>query len=123
MASRRSRRRFHDRDSDEFDPDGRDGAGAGPETSWQHEVDLHGCTVESAERRLLTELTRCRAAGRTPVLVITGKGYGSHGGQGVLGPAIKKWLNGPGGARVGVSGLRSLRAGGAYEVALTRTDR
>lgn len=118
MASRRSRRRFHDRDSDELD-----GPEAGPSTSWQHEVDLHGCTVESAERRLLAELTRCRATGRTPVLVITGKGFGSHGGQGVLGPAIKKWLNGPGGARVGVSGLRSLRAGGAYEVALTRTDR
>ena len=115
MASRRSRRRRGD--------DEPDGSRRPQATSWQHEVDLHGCTVESAERRLLSELTRCRAAGRSPVLVITGKGYGSHGGQGVLGPAIEKWLKGPGGTRVGVSGVRAVRAGGAYEVSLARSDR
>ncbi|MEM9381522.1 MAG: Smr/MutS family protein [Planctomycetota bacterium] len=115
MASRRRRRRFHDRDDHGVDePEGGDGS------TWSHEVDLHGCTVDRAERRLREELTRCRAAGRSPVLVITGKGYGSPGGNGVLGPAVEAWLKGREGVALGVSGVRRMRTGGALEVTLTR---
>ncbi|MEM1448445.1 MAG: Smr/MutS family protein [Planctomycetota bacterium] len=118
MASRRRRRRFHDRDDpDPSEPGGPDASG------WAHEVDLHGCTVERAERRLREELTRCRAVGRSPVLVITGKGYGSMGGNGVLGPAMESWLKSREGLALGVTGVRWLKSGGALEVTLTRRSR
>ena len=116
MASRRRKRRFHDEDGDEPELDARS---QGP--AWRHEVDLHGCTVESAQRRLLGELTRCRATRCSPVLVITGKGFGSAGGNGVLGPAMERWLKGPDGRSVGVTSVRAVRSGGALEVVLQRS--
>ncbi len=85
-----------------------------------HEVDLHGCTVQQAERRLLEELTRCRAVRRSPVQVITGQGYGSKGGNGILKPAMTRWLQGPEGQRLGVTGVREINGGGALEVRLER---
>lgn len=88
--------------------------------AFAHEVDLHGCTVESAQRRLLQALTRCRAGGLSPVLVITGKGYGSMGGRAKLAPATLQWLNGEGGRSVGVTAVRRIRQGGAFEVSLAR---
>lgn len=102
-----------------FDPERERGQGR-PSDLPEDEVDLHGCTVEQAERRLLEELTRFRAAGRSPVLVITGRGYGSQGGNGVLKGAMTRWLEGPGGARVGVRGVREVPGGGALEVELGR---
>jgi DNA-nicking Smr family endonuclease len=114
MASRRSRRRFHDPDHEDLEDDGPD------ESPWAHEVDLHGCTVEGAERRLLGELTRCRAARRSPVLVITGRGYGSTGGTGVLGPAVRRWLEGPRGRELGVARVREERSRGALVVEIER---
>ncbi|MDG1049281.1 MAG: Smr/MutS family protein [Planctomycetota bacterium] len=113
MASgNRNRRRRFDPDLDR-----RGDRGEGPEI---YEVDLHGCTVQQAERRLLEELTRCRAARRSPVHVITGRGFGSKGGNGVLKPAMTRWLQGPQGQRVGVAGVREVNDGGALEVKIER---
>ena len=85
-----------------------------------HEVDLHGCTIEQDERRLLAELTRCRAVRQSPVRVITGKGFGSKGGNGVLKPAMTRWLHGPKGKELGVTLIREVNGGGALEVRIDR---
>ncbi len=111
-AGNRHRKRRFDPD-DGSDPDGDEG----PEI---HEVDLHGCTVEQAERRLRAELTRCRAVRLSPVHVITGKGFGSQGGNGVLKPAMTRWLKGPNGRELGVTLIREVNGGGALEVRIER---
>ena len=84
------------------------------------EVDLHGLTVERAKRRLLEELTRARALRMTPVLVVTGKGLGSVGGNARLRPAVEAWLRGPEGRALGVQSLREAGKGGAFLVAIGR---
>ena len=84
------------------------------------EVDLHGHTVERAKRRLLQELTRARALRISPVLVVTGKGFGSPGGSAKLRPAIEAWLQGPEGRAVGVLGLSDAGKGGAFLVRIGR---
>ena len=84
------------------------------------EIDLHGCTVESATRRLLQELTRARALRMSPVLIVTGRGMGSLGGTSRLGPAVKGWLKGPEGARLGVGSIQNTAGGGALLITLQR---
>jgi DNA-nicking Smr family endonuclease len=84
------------------------------------EVDLHGHTVERAKRRLLQELTRARALRMSPVLVVTGKGFGSAGGSAKLRPAVEAWLLGPEGRAVGVLGLSDAGKGGAFLVRIGR---
>jgi len=84
------------------------------------EVDLHGHTVERAKRRLLQELTRARALRISPVLVVTGKGFGSAGGSAKLRPAVEAWLRGPDGRAVGVLGLTDAGKGGAFLVRIGR---
>ena len=84
------------------------------------EIDLHGCTLESAVRRLSGGLARLRAAGRTSVLVITGKGYGSPGERAVLTPGIERWLRSQDAQSLGVAGHRKARDGGAFEVSISR---
>ncbi len=86
----------------------------------RYEIDLHGLTVERAIRRLEQELTVCRARRTTPVLVITGRGFGSAGQQSVLGPAIEKWLRGARGGALGVVQCRRVQRGGALWVELSR---
>jgi len=110
-GNRHRRRRFDPEDDSDLD---------GDEGSEIHEVDLHGCTVEQAERRLREELTRCRAGRQSPVHVITGKGYGSMGGNGVLKPAMTRWLQGPEGQKLGATLIREVNGGGALEVRLDR---
>ncbi len=110
-GNRHRRRRFDPEDDPDLDEE--DGAEV-------HEVDLHGCTVEQAERRLRAELTRCRAVRRSPVHVITGRGFGSKGGNGVLGPAMARWLRGPEGQQLGVTLIREINGGGALEVRIER---
>lgn len=110
-AGNRNRRRRFDPEEAFRDSD---------DEGYAFEVDLHGCTVAQAERRLLQDLTRCRAAGLSPVLVITGRGFGSKGGNGVLRPAMTRWLEGPEGQRVGVFGVREVNDGGALEVQVRR---
>ena len=84
------------------------------------EIDLHGCTVDAAQRRLLQELTRARALRMTPVLVVTGRGMGSTGGTSRLRPEVKRWLNGPDGQRLGVGSIQDAARGGAFLVHLAR---
>ncbi len=52
--------------------------------------------------------------------MITGQGYGSKGGNGILKPAMTRWLQGPEGQRLGVTGVREINGGGALEVRLER---
>ena len=59
-------------------------------------VDLHGCTLDQARRRLAQELTRWRAGGATRGRVITGSGFGSPGGKARLAPEVDSWLRGEG---------------------------
>jgi DNA-nicking Smr family endonuclease len=54
-------------------------------------VDLHGLTQREAHDLLLSFLSRARAGGRRPVLVVTGKGS-SLGSEGALRRAVPQWL-------------------------------
>lgn len=56
------------------------------------EIDLHGMPVARALKFLEHELTLCRARRISPLLVITGRGWGRADGRGVLGPAVREWL-------------------------------
>jgi DNA-nicking Smr family endonuclease len=82
------------------------------------EIDLHGCTVEQAQRRLRSELARARALRMTPLLVVTGRGFGSPGGTARLKPAVEAWLRGVEGRGFGVRVVRETARGGALLVEL-----
>ena len=83
--------------------------------SWEAEIDLHGLNVEKATKRLHQELYMARARGARAALVITGRGFGSHGGNAVLRPAIEAWLKGPEGQNLGVHSLQTVAKGGALK--------
>jgi DNA-nicking Smr family endonuclease len=129
MGSRRRRAKFEHHEELAGEPGlgggdrrtGRDSRKRGREELPQHEIDLHGCTLESAVRRLGAGLARHRAAGISPVLVITGKGHGSHGGRPILAPGVERWLGGPEAAGLGVASIRAIRGGGAFEVSIKRS--
>lgn len=58
----------------------------------QASLDLHGCTLEDAHRRLQGFLKDCLDYGARCVRVVHGVGYGSPDGVGVLGPQVRGWL-------------------------------
>ena len=70
--------------------------------------------MEKATTRLYQELYMVRARGTRTALVITGRGFGSHGGNGVLQPAIGAWLKGPQGQELGVHSIQTVAKGGAF---------
>ena len=82
------------------------------------EVDLHGLTVARALARVEAELTYCRARRLSPVLVITGRGWGNPDGRSRLGPAVRAWLEGREGRALGVLECRVVSDGGALWVRL-----
>ena len=82
------------------------------------EVDLHGLTVPGALKRVEQELTFCRARRLSPVLVITGRGWGNPDGRSRLGPAVRTWLEGREGRALGVRECRPVHDGGALWVRL-----
>ena len=82
-------------------------------------VDLHGCTLDQARRRLAQELTRWRAGGVTRGRVITGSGFGSPGGKARLAPEVDSWLRGEGRA-YGVTEVRPVPGQGAFDVTIER---
>ncbi len=86
------------------------------ESEW--ELDLHGLTVERAGQRLQQELYMARARGARTVIVITGRGWNSQGGAGVLRPAMERLLRGAEGKALGVHALESIARGGAWRVHL-----
>ena len=120
MASKRRRTKFdpQERYGERDEPSRARGKRGGEAPAG--EIDLHGCTLEAAIRRLSEGLARFRAARKSPVLVITGKGYGSPGGRPVLSPGIERWLRGPEALALGVAGHRKLRDGGSFEVTIKR---
>ncbi len=81
--------------------------------AWVPEIDLHGLTVDKATKRLHQKLYMARARGARIAIVITGRGFGSHGGNAVLRPAIESWLRGPDGQNLGVHSIQSVSKGGA----------
>lgn len=86
----------------------------------EHEVDLHGLKVEQALRHLERALTVFRSMGVDRVRIITGRGWGSPDGKARLKPAVREWLLGATGRRLGVSELSEASRGGAFDVLLVR---
>lgn len=84
----------------------------------EREFDLHGLTLERATQRLQQDLYMARARGARSVIVVTGRGWNSHGGQSILRPGLKRWLQGPDGKALGVHSLESIAKGGAWRVHL-----
>lgn len=82
------------------------------------EVDLHGLTVARALARVNEELTYCRARRMSPVLFITGRGWGNPDGRSRLAPAVRAWLEGREGRALGVRECRPVHDGGALWVRL-----
>lgn len=82
------------------------------------QYDLHGLSVERATQRLQQDLYMARARGIRAVIVITGRGWNSRGGTGVLRPAVERFLRGPEGQALGVHSLESIARGGAWRVHL-----
>lgn len=58
----------------------------------QASLDLHGCSLDEARRRLEGFLSDCLAYGARCVRIVHGVGYGSPDGVGVLGPQVRRWL-------------------------------
>lgn len=83
-----------------------------------HEIDLHGARLEPALRRMAQELYTCRVRALTPVLVITGRGWGSATGRSVLREEVEAWLRGSAGREAGVVQCKSVHKGGAFHVDL-----
>lgn len=71
-----------------------------PPRTVEARLDLHGASVEQAIDRLDLFLVRAAAAGQRRVLVITGRGRGSAGGESVLRRAALHWLRHEGRSRV-----------------------
>ncbi len=90
-------------------------APSGPQPP-EHEIDLHGMKVEQALRHLERALASLRVARVRRVRVITGRGWGSPGGKSRLKPAVREWLVGPEGRRLGVRELSEAARGGAWDL-------
>lgn len=114
MARRRRRKIWEENEEpwDGPDPD---------ERPSQPTLDLHGLSVDGALRRTRSELARCRAGGARKLVLVTGKGYGSHGGRARILPEIERWLRGEEAQGLGAQGIRRLPHGGALEVSITRS--
>ncbi len=63
-----------------------------PHARTEARIDLHGMTQDEAHEALKRFITRCHAAGKRHVAVITGKG---SRGEGVLRRAVPRWLELP----------------------------
>ncbi len=57
----------------------------------QHELDLHGLTVDQARVELLEFLGECEAAGVRHAIIIHGKGFRSRD-KPVIKPMVNRWL-------------------------------
>jgi DNA-nicking Smr family endonuclease len=57
------------------------------------EIHLRKLRFEAALTRLEQQLRAFQRQGRREVLVVHGKGQGSPGGHGVIGPAVREWCD------------------------------
>ena len=55
-------------------------------------IDLHKLTVDEARDYLLEFLGECENNGSRCVIIVHGKGFGSHGKKPVIKPMVNKWL-------------------------------
>lgn len=101
----------------EIDWDAEDDHEEGPRPP---ELDLHGCNVGTALRRVAGELARVRARGGRTLVVVVGRGFGSHGGRAKVGPEVERWLRGAEARQLGAGDVRSFNGGGALEVSIVR---
>lgn len=84
-----------------------------------HQIDLHPLrSVERALAHLERELRSCAARGIDRLLVITGRGAGNRTQVPILAPAVRRWLTGPEGRRLGVRAVEPRHKGGAWLVLL-----
>ncbi len=56
------------------------------------ELDLHGLTRASAQDAVIRFVAACQQRGLRCVCMVTGKGYGSPGGRGILRQLLPVWL-------------------------------
>ena len=56
------------------------------------ELDLHGLTRASAQDAVVRFVAACQQRGLRCVCMVTGKGYGSPGGRGILRQLLPAWL-------------------------------
>ncbi len=56
------------------------------------ELDLHGMTIETAQKALTQFLTDCRSMNRRCVRIIHGKGHGSDNNKPILKNKLNQWL-------------------------------
>ncbi len=85
-----------------------------------HEIDLHGKTKDQAISETHQRLLRIRAGRKScKVKIITGRGEHTPDGMGVLGPAVKQWLEGEGRRSVNVSDVQWARDRGSLLVQIT----
>lgn len=82
------------------------------------EIDLHGLAPDAALRRLAQGLHAARVRGEGEVLVITGRGWGNAAQKPILRGHVERWLDGPDGRRLGVTGHDRRHRGGALAVRL-----
>jgi len=57
----------------------------------EHELDLHGLTVDQARQALITFFSECELAGLRNVIIVHGKGFGSKG-KPVIKAMVNRWL-------------------------------
>ena len=55
-------------------------------------IDLHKLTVNEARSYLLEFLGECEHNGNRCIIIVHGKGFGSHGRKPVIKPMVNKWL-------------------------------
>jgi len=57
----------------------------------EHELDLHGLTVDQARQALIEFFSECELAGLRTVIIVHGKGFGSKG-KPVIKAMVNRWL-------------------------------
>jgi DNA-nicking Smr family endonuclease len=88
----------------------------GPAPDWR--IDLHGCTVEEARKKLRMAVQNCRYQRYHTLLVVTGRGLHTASGSAVLTPAVLEWLASEEARAAGVERYALSSRGGAVEVEL-----
>lgn len=59
----------------------------------QAKLDLHGCFVAEAESKVRNFIAECRQQGKAFIIVVTGMGRHSEGGESRLRPEVSRILN------------------------------
>ena len=88
---------------------------------WQ--IDLHGCSVEQALRKLRFAVQNCRQQRYDTLLAITGRGLHNARQESVLSPVVLAWAESEEARALGVLGARLESKGGAVSMEIARGAR